>query len=175
MGIEHILTGYDHLLFLVCLVIPFVRLRGLLPVITAFTVAHSITLALAAFSIVTPPARLVEALIAASIVYVGLENVWALRRHAEARAIAHRWLLTFAFGLVHGFGFAAALRELHLPRALLATGLVGFNLGVEAGQLCIVALLLLLLRRLSLGPRVTRALSLAVSALGVVWLVQRVV
>jgi len=118
---------------------------------------------------VVPPARIVEPLIAASILFVGLENLWALRRRDPAAALRHRWMLTFAFGLVHGFGFAAVLRQLQLPRAALATGLVSFNLGVECGQVCIVLIALPLLRARAFAP----VASVCVAVLGGAWLVSR--
>ena len=125
LGIEHILTGYDHLLFLGALLLRGGRLLSLFKIITAFTVAHSITLALAVLGLVAIPERLVECVIAASIVYVALENVFL--RDAPSQ----RWVVSFLFGLVHGFGFASALNPLHLPPRHLALALLGFNLGVE--------------------------------------------
>ena len=142
-------------------------------IVTAFTVAHSVTLALAALDILAPPPRLIEPLIAASIVFVGVENLWALRAHRAGDALRHRWMITFAFGLVHGFGFASVLRELELPRAVLATGLVSFNLGVECGQVCIVLLALPVLRALRSWRPFAPAASACVAALGAFWLVQR--
>src|SRR5439155_12025146 len=112
------------------------RMLSLFKIITAFTVAHSITLALAVLGLVSIPERLVESVIAASIVYVALENVFL--RDAPSQ----RWVVSFLFGLVHGFGFASALGPLQLPARHLARDLVGFNLGVEAGQALVVALLL---------------------------------
>ena len=146
LGIGHIFGGTDHLAFLIGLLLLGGTLLELVKIVTAFTVAHSITLALAALDLVAPPARLIEPLIAATIVFVGAENLWALRHHAAGAVLRHRWVLTFAFGLVHGFGFAAVLRQLQLPRATLAGGLVAFNLGVECGQVCIVAVALPALR-----------------------------
>jgi hypothetical protein len=178
LGIEHIFTGYDHIAFLIGLLLLGGSFKELVQIVTAFTVAHSITLALATLAVVTPTPRLIEPLIAASIVYVAAENLWALRRGTRASALRHRWMLTFAFGLVHGFGFASVLRELHLPRSGLAAALVTFNLGVEVGQVCIVALavpLLAALRRTRwFEPLGVRLCSLAVGCLGVTWLVQRV-
>jgi hypothetical protein len=138
-GIRHILSGIDHLLFLLCLVIPFRRFRQLLVVVTAFTVAHSITLIASAYGMGPdagwfPP--LVETLIATSIVYMALENILApeLRR---------RWLIAFGFGLVHGFGFSFALRDtMQLAGSHLLTSLLSFNLGVEIGQVAVLAVLL---------------------------------
>lgn len=178
LGIEHIFTGYDHIAFLVGLLLLGGSFKELVQIVTAFTVAHSITLALATLAVVNPTPRVVEPLIAASIVYVAAENLWALRRGTRAKALRHRWMLTFAFGLVHGFGFASVLLELHLPRSGLAAALVTFNLGVEVGQVCIVALalpLLALLRRKRWFETVgVRVCSLAVGCLGLTWLVQRI-
>jgi hypothetical protein len=138
LGVEHIFTGYDHIAFLFGLLV-IAGARGLrrggretLTIVTAFTLAHSLTLLAAALGWIRLPSRLVESAIALSILYVALENL----RTAAPR---HRWGLTFAFGLVHGFGFAGVLAELGLPARGLALSLVGFNLGVEAGQLLVVA------------------------------------
>jgi hydrogenase/urease accessory protein HupE len=170
LGIEHILTGYDHLLFLLALLLRGGRLFSLLKIITAFTVAHSITLALAVLGVVTIPGRVIEPAIAASIAWVALEN---LRRDAPAQ----RWLASFVFGLVHGFGFASAIEPLALPPARLAQALLGFNLGVETGQALVVVLLLPLLlwmRGKPWEPRIVRTASLGVAAVGLAWLVARV-
>jgi len=137
-GFFHILGGVDHLLFLLCLVIPLRRMRALILVVTAFTVAHSITLIGSAYDLAPsalwfPP--LVETLIATSIVYMALENI-------TGTALRRRWILTFAFGLVHGFGFSFALREsLQFAGSHLLTSLVAFNLGVEAGQILVLLVL----------------------------------
>ncbi len=137
-GFFHILDGADHLLFLFCLVIPFRRLRPLVAVVTAFTVAHSITLIASAFDLAPtalwfPP--LIETLIAASIVYMAIENITGA--HLE-----RRWLMTFGFGLVHGFGFSFALREsLQFAGSHLLTSLLAFNVGVELGQLLVLLVL----------------------------------
>ena len=131
---------------------------------------HSITLALAVLGVVTIPGRIIEPAIAASIVWVALENL--LRRDAPSQ----RWLVSFVFGLVHGFGFASAVEPLALPPARLALALLGFNLGVEAGQALVVVLLLPLLlwmRGKPWEPRVVRAASLGVAAVGLAWLVAR--
>ena len=138
-GFLHILDGFDHLLFLFCLVIPFRRLGPLVKIVTAFTVAHSVTLIASAYGLAPgglwfPP--LVETLIAASIVYMALENVTG----ANAQ---RRWLLTFGFGLIHGFGFSFALREsLQFAGSHLLTSLLSFNIGVELGQLLVLLLLI---------------------------------
>jgi HupE / UreJ protein len=133
LGVKHIFLGYDHIAFLMALL--FVRrFTDLLKIITSFTVAHTITLALAVLQIVKLPPQLVEVGIAITIMYVAAENLWASQ-------LTHRWMLTFGFGLIHGFGFASVLRELGLPSGGLARSLLSFNLGVEAGQIVIVGLL----------------------------------
>ena len=170
LGVEHILTGYDHLLFLGALLLRGGRLLSLFKIITAFTGAHSITLALAVFGLVAVPGRLVECVIAASIVYVALENVCL--RDAPSQC----WVVSFLFGLVHGFGFASALSPLHLPPRHLALALLGFNLGVEAGQALVVALLLPILvwmRGLRWERRAVQTASGAVALLGFIWFVER--
>jgi len=171
MGVRHIWTGYDHLAFLLGLVLLGGRARSLVGVVSAFTVAHSITLALAALHVVSPRPSIVEPGIALSIAYVGFENLYAPDP-------AKRWRITFPFGLLHGFGFAAALTALDLPRERVAAALFAFNLGVELGQLGVLALVLpvILWAR---GFEVfrtsgVRALSAALSVAGCVWFVLRV-
>ena len=140
LGFGHILDGIDHLLFLLCLVLPFRRLKPLVIIVTSFTVAHSITLIASAMDFAPgalwfPP--LIETLIAASIVYMALENIVGVTN------ITRRWVITFAFGLVHGFGFSFALREtLQFAGSHLLTSLLAFNVGVELGQLLVLAVLI---------------------------------
>ena len=185
-GIWHIWIGFDHILFLVALLLPAVLVRqqrtwsptpslraasvDVLKVVTAFTVAHSITLSLAVLGVVSLPARLVESVIAASVVIAALNN---LRGTIDRK----RWLMAFVFGLVHGFGFASVLADLGLPQGALALALVGFNVGVELGQLAIVAVFLplaFLLRATSFyRVGVLRLGSLAVALLASWWFVQR--
>jgi HupE / UreJ protein len=173
LGVKHIWTGYDHLLFLFGLLIATKRFVASLKVITCFTLAHSITLAVATLSRVEFPGRIVEPLIAASIVYVGIEN---LVRHGDP---ARRGLLTFAFGLIHGFGFASVLRELGIDAMPggVALPLFSFNLGVELGQIAVAAALLPLLWKLKAKPafatRWMPAGSVIVALLGGYWLVER--
>jgi hydrogenase/urease accessory protein HupE len=171
MGIEHILTGYDHLVFLFGLVLLGGRPRAIVLVITAFTVAHSITLALATLGVWAPSPRIVEPAIALSIAYVGAENFFVTT--AE-----RRWRITFPFGLIHGFGFAGALREIGLPKAQVPEALVLFNLGVEMGQLAVLALVLPLiywLRRFEwFRGRGVKGLSAAILLVGLFWFVNRV-
>ncbi len=174
MGFFHILDGTDHLLFLFCLVIPVRRFRRLLPVVTAFTVAHSVTLIASAYDLAPgalwfPP--LIETLIATSIVYMALENIAAVD-------VRRRWLITFAFGLVHGFGFSFALREtLQFAGSHLLTSLLSFNVGVELGQLLVLAVLipgLELLFRFIVAERMgTILVSALVAHTGWHWMVER--
>ena len=158
LGFFHILDGTDHLLFLLCLVIPFRRLRPLIMIVTSFTVAHSITLLASAYDLAPgalwfPP--LIETLIATSIVYMGLENIvmWSPTAFTRGREspleaenarsrLTKRWIIAFGFGLVHGFGFSFALREtLQFAGSHLLTSLVAFNVGVELGQILVISLL----------------------------------
>ena len=163
LGIEHIWTGYDHLLFLLGLLIAADSLRTMLFVVTGFTVAHSITLSLAALGLVHVSPAIVEPAIAATIAFVGIENFW----HPPAR---RRVVVTFCLGLVHGFGFAGMLQELGLPRDALATALLCFNGGVELGQAAVVAVALPILLQLRRFPgweqRAVPALSVLVAARG---------
>jgi hydrogenase/urease accessory protein HupE len=176
LGVQHILGGYDHLLFLLGLLIACRTLRAVLTVVTCFTVAHSVTLALAGLDLVSLPGRIVEPVIAASIVFIGVEN---LRQRARD-APRGRYALTFLFGLAHGFGFASALREIGLgaPGAPIVLPLLGFNLGVELGQIAIATIALPVLWTLRRRPLFARygpgAISIAISVAGLIWLVQRI-
>ena len=175
LGFFHILDGTDHLLFLLCLVIPFRRLRSLIVVVTAFTVAHSITLLASAYnfapdSLWFPP--LIETLIAMSIVYMAFENI------VGASSVQRRWMITFGFGLVHGFGFSFALRDtLQFAGSHLLTSLLSFNVGVELGQLLVLVLLipaLELLFRFVTAERIgTIILSALVAHTGWHWMIER--
>jgi hydrogenase/urease accessory protein HupE len=172
-GIHHILIGPDHLLFLIGLLLLGGSVRRLLLVVTAFTAAHSLTLSLAALNLVTPPARLIEPAIALSIVYVGIDNMM-VKGGRDVRT----WI-AFAFGFIHGFGFANVLREMDLPARALGWSLFSFNVGVEIGQLTVVvivasALMALHARNEVFGRRVAVAGSLVVIAAGTFWFVQRV-
>ena len=169
LGVEHIWTGYDHLLFLLALLLPggtFARLAG---IITAFTIAHSITLALATTGLVQLPPAPVEIAIAASIAFASASVL-------RDKGVDRRWVLTFGFGLVHGFGFAGVLRESGLPPGGVALPLLAFNVGVEAGQLVVVAVAVQLLRMLGAGDfsrRIRRAIAWATLAIGVFWTAAR--
>jgi len=186
-GILHIWQGYDHILFLLALLLPSVLRRGddekwtpvpalrpalmdVLRIVTAFTIAHSITLSLAALGVVTLPSRLVESAIAASVVLAALNNLRPIMRQ-------DRWMAAFLLGLMHGFGFSSTLQDLDLPRSSLVSTLFGFNLGVEIGQIAIVAVFV----PLAFAARKSEAYrklglvagSAVILALATVWLVER--
>jgi hypothetical protein len=188
-GVWHIWTGFDHILFLLSLLLPAVLvhsgIRGrswepapsfraafwdVLKVVTAFTLAHSITLSLAALGVVSLPSRLVESAIAFSVVLAAFNNIWPV-------VYGKRWVIAFCFGLLHGFGFASVLADLGLPQDSLLLALVGFNLGVEAGQLAIVGAFLPVayaLRSTSFYRRLFFAYgSAAIALLAFAWLVER--
>ena len=172
-GIHHILIGPDHLLFLVGLLLLGGSIRRLTMVVTSFTIAHSITLSLAALNIFTPPARIIEPAIALSIVYVGADNLLA-QGGRDVRA----WI-AFAFGFIHGFGFANVLREMELPGRALGWSLFSFNFGVEIGQLLVVvtvasAFAALRARSEWARRRLVYAGSILVIIAGAFWFIQRV-
>lgn len=171
LGVEHIWFGIDHVVFLLGLVLIGGRLRDVVAMATAFTVAHSITLALAVLEFVVPSGALIEPLIALSVAYVGVENL----RGTEPKT---RWRITAAFGLVHGFGFAGALAEVGLPQASVPLALLSFNVGVELGQLAILAVVVPLLARLHakrwFRERAVPLLSGAIVFVGLAWFVERV-
>ncbi len=172
LGVEHILTGYDHLLFLLALLLPGGSIGRLAGIVTAFTAAHSITLALAALEVVTLPAAPVEAAIAASVVLAAISGL----RAKPGAPGDHRALLTFAFGLVHGFGFAGILRSSGLPADAVTLPLLAFNLGVEAGQLGVVLVALPIIHTLSrvpIGRSVIRGAGWLIAAAGIFWLADR--
>ena len=172
LGVEHIVTGYDHLLFLLVLILCGGNLIQLLKIITAFTLAHSITLAAAALNIITLPSVLVEAVIALSIAYVAFENLY------PHFAISRRWTISFVFGLMHGFGFSSVLREIGLPQDNLIWSLLNFNLGVEAGQLAAVVLVLPVLfwlHKTAWEAKVVRVVSAVVMGVGIALFIERIV
>jgi hydrogenase/urease accessory protein HupE len=173
-GVFHIFAGPDHVLFIVGLLLMGGSMRRLLIIVTAFTIAHSMTLSLAALDMVNPPARLIEPAIALSIIYIGIDNLMVGETGRDVRA----WV-AFFFGLVHGFGFAGVLREFGLPRQALGWSLFSFNLGVEIGQVCIVVIVASLLtalrnRNQALGRRIATIGSVGVILAGIYWFIQRV-
>ncbi len=193
-GVWHIWIGYDHILFLLALLLPAVLVRRdgrwqpvgslrsaaleVTKIVTAFTLAHSITLSLAALGVVSLPSRWVESAIAASVVLAALNNLRSAQSGRGWRLLdAHRWVLAFVFGLIHGFGFASVLADLGLPQNALVLALIGFNVGVELGQLAIVAVFLPLafwLRATGFyRVGVLKGGSAVVALLALWWLVQR--
>ncbi|WP_397537110.1 HupE/UreJ family protein [Rummeliibacillus pycnus] len=171
LGMHHILFGYDHLLFLLSLLIARQSFKQIVATITAFTVAHSITLTFSVLGIINVPASIVEPAIALSICYVALENIFR-------KDISHRWVLTFVFGLIHGMGFADILKEMNLPKSSLAIDLASFNIGIEIIQLAIVALLLPVLTwvyRSKYSKQVIIGVSSLAFVLGGIWLIERVI
>ncbi len=185
-GMHHIWIGYDHMLFLISLLLPAVLIRrerawmpvaslrsallGVLAVVTAFTVSHSITLTLAALDVIGLPSRLVESGIALSVLLAALNNIWPV-------VTRRGWVLAFCFGLVHGFGFASVLNDLGLPRGALALALAGFNVGVEIGQLtvvlAVVPMIYLLRQAWFYRPGVLVGGSSAIALVAGVWFVGR--
>src|SRR6516225_3421622 len=176
-GVEHIFLGYDHIAFLIAIILWASRLWPVVKAVTAFTVAHSITLSLAALDVIRIPSAIIEPAIAASIVYVAALNF-------TTRDADKRWRETFLFGLLHGFGFASALEELGLPREKLITALAAFNCGVEIGQVVIVATAFGLLSAFDRwqiskasgpvrSPAFVHAVSFAIVVLGSYWFVSR--
>ena len=172
-GVHHILIGPDHLLFLIGLLLLGGSWRQLLFVVTAFTIAHSVTLSMAVLNILSPPARLVEPVIALSIVYVGLDNLLA-RGGKDVRV----WI-ALLFGFIHGFGFASVLREMGLPTGALGWSLFSFNFGVELGQLMVVLVVAVVLAQIrTRSPRIADQIavvgSVGVIIAGAFWFVERV-
>lgn len=169
LGVEHIVTGYDHLLFLLCLLVPGGTWRSRVAIVTAFTLAHSVTLVLAALHVVSPPPRFVEVAIALSIAYVAIENLM----HDGPRT---RWPVAFGFGLIHGFGFAAMLDVLAMPTGQLVSSVLAFNLGVELGQLVVVVVavpLIAVIARAAWHRRLVQTTSVLVCGLAAWWIVER--
>ncbi len=185
-GVWHIWIGFDHILFLLALLLPAVVVRqenkwlavsafqpafwSVLKIVTAFTLAHSITLTLATLGLISLPSRWVEAIIAASVVVAALNNIYPLFRE-------RRWLMAFVFGLIHGFGFASVLSDLGLPQSTLGLALLGFNLGVELGQLAIVGIFLpsaFSLRHTWFYRRfILLGGSISIALLAMIWLIER--
>lgn len=178
LGVEHILTGFDHLLFVLALLIITAGGWTLIKTVTAFTVAHSITLALATLGVVQVPPAPVEAAIALSIVFVAAEIVRA-RRGMPGLTARAPWMVAFMFGLLHGLGFAGALREVGLPQGRIPLALLFFNLGVEAGQLLFIASVLSVVAvtqrlRVSLPERAKLTPAYAIGTVAMFWVIQRV-
>jgi hypothetical protein len=184
LGFDHVMTGLDHLFFVLGLVLLVHRFLPLIGLITSFTIAHSITLGTAALNIYVLPEGITELLIGVSIVYIGLENLWGLRHGAGTpgsdlgqAALRRRWFSSFAFGLVHGFGFSFLLREVGLPPDQLLPSLALFNIGVELAQIAAVIVPFIILQRLLRGTQaftiVAAVLAVAVTCSGLWWVYDR--
>lgn len=180
LGIEHILTGYDHLLFVLALVLLVKGWRRLLATVTAFTVAHSLTLAAATLGYVHAPQKPIEAVIALSIVFVAAEIIH-LRRGEPALIQRRPWIVAFIFGLLHGLGFAGALSEVGLPENAIPLALLCFNVGVELGQIAFIAAVMVFLtvaRRFEfpklVGQHMTSLTATGIGALGAFWCFERI-
>ncbi|CAG9608499.1 HupE/UreJ family protein [Pseudoneobacillus rhizosphaerae] len=170
LGMLHILTGYDHLLFLLALLLRKQTFKQYAAIITSFTIAHSITISLAVLGIVDLPSRFIEVTIAFSICYVAAENLFR-------KEINYRWGLTFIFGLIHGLGFANILKEMNIPKSQLASSLLSFNIGIEIVQLLLVILFLPLLtfiQRLPYSKTIVQIGSIIIILLGGFWFLERV-
>ncbi|MFS0862647.1 HupE/UreJ family protein [Fredinandcohnia sp. 179-A 10B2 NHS] len=171
LGMHHIITGYDHLLFLLALVIRPQRVRDLVAIITAFTVGHSLTIALGTFDIVTLPSRFVEIVIALSICYVAIENIFR-------KEIKYRWLVTVLFGLIHGLGFSGLLKESLGSKTQIAVELFAFNIGIEVIQLLlafiVIPLMIFAYKKLD-SKKVVIPVSLIVTVMGGFWFLQRLI
>lgn len=177
LGVEHLLSGFDHILFIVGLVILVRTPLNLIKIVTSFTVAHSLTLGLATYGLVSLPQSVVEAVIALSILFLAVELV---RKEDVPVSLLRRypWAITFVFGLLHGFGFAGALTETGLPQGAAALALFLFNLGVEAGQLIIVALVLASIAALRVLPfplpaKANLVPAYSIGGLGSFWFIDR--
>ncbi|MEM9214557.1 MAG: HupE/UreJ family protein [Cyanobacteria bacterium P01_F01_bin.150] len=169
LGMGHILTGYDHILFLISLLVVGGGLRELWKVVTAFTLAHSVTLSLAALNLVSLPSVWIERAIALSLIYVAAENIFR-------QSITHRWQLTFVCGLIHGLGFAGILQDLNLSTVNLPLVITGFNLGIEIGQLVIISVTFIVLqwlRNQSWSMKIRYLVSWSTGAMGCLFLIQR--
>jgi hypothetical protein len=183
-GTQHIFTGFDHILFVIGLILAGGKLRQLFKIITAFTIAHSITLTLAVLNIFAPSAKVVEPLIALSIVCIGVDNIFNFKQEnadgtVEGQVKDWRPMFAFGFGLIHGFGFASVLQEFGLPRTQLIPSLISFNGGVEIGQAIIVIFitpLLVLIAKKSaiLRKKVTIIGSVIIGFAGLFWFLQRI-
>jgi hydrogenase/urease accessory protein HupE len=170
LGIEHLLTGYDHILFLLTVVVGITFIESL-KAVTSFTLAHSLTMALAFLGAISLPSSIVEPLIAVTVIYVAFENI--LRTN-----IRRRWIWTFFFGLIHGLGFVGALKLITVSKSELVLSLVSFNVGIELAQLLVVAIAVVVLRYArpySWSANFNRGFSVCVGLLGFVWLGQRMI
>ena len=177
MGMLHIFTGYDHILFLFSIVLLSRSVRKLLAVVTAFTIAHSITLIVGSFHILEISAHIVEPAIALTIAYVAYRNITEIRKGTDTGATSERWMLAFGFGLIHGLGFASALAETQIPQIFFIPSLISFNIGIELAQLCILAVvlpLLLLADKWRYRTKLLLVLASSILVLALAWFAVRI-
>jgi hydrogenase/urease accessory protein HupE len=176
LGVEHILLGFDHVLFVLALLLSFVSLRNTLKSVTAFTLAHSVTLILAGTGIVVLTPRIVEPIIALSIAFVAIGTVF-LRRYALFRSVETKAGMIFLFGLFHGLGFAGLLQDFSIPEGRFLSSLLFFNVGIEIGQLLIIIVLLpiiYLFRSKAWYPLAIKIIAVMISAVALIWFIERV-
>ncbi|OHB18577.1 MAG: hypothetical protein A2666_01220 [Parcubacteria group bacterium RIFCSPHIGHO2_01_FULL_47_10b] len=187
LGIEHILTGYDHILFLLATILVMRRWKDILWMVTSFTIAHSMTLIAAALGVITLTSRVVEPFIAASIAFMAIRNVYLLRHNsidssAEKqleKRLEKRWMITFGSGLIHGLGFAGSLAAIEIPKQFFFPALITFNIGIEIGQMMILFvvlpwLFLMLVAKFKWRPQALRISSFLIAVVALVWIVERV-
>lgn len=180
LGVEHIWMGYDHLLFVLCLVWLITGFKKLIKTITAFTVAHSITLAASVLGLVTLPSAPVEAIIALSIVFLAVEIIKHSKHKEEVFTSKYPWVVALVFGLLHGFGFAGALSDVGLPNNAIPISLLGFNLGVEIGQVLFIIVIIALIKLTNklikdIPALIPQMAVYAIGGLASFWLIERVV
>lgn len=179
LGVEHILTGYDHILFVIAVILVIPRLKDIAILVTSFTVAHSLTLIMAALGLIVITARIVEPLIALSIAYMAIRNISPgdLSASPNKRAFRERWAATFGFGLIHGLGFAGALAATEIPKPHFFAALLSFNGGVEIGQFLVILAIVPLLRiarKRGVMPKVVLVASGTIAVLALGWFLERV-
>lgn len=176
LGMVHIWSGYDHVFFILVIILLLRSLKKILILISAFTIAHSVTLILAGLRIITLSQRVVDPLIALSIVYMAVRNILLLKKGEEDAHLSERWASTFGFGLIHGLGFAGALLQLQIPSMFFVPALVVFNIGIELGQICILIIfipMILQMDELRHRRKVIAGIAAAIAVLALLWFFQR--
>lgn len=178
LGVEHILFGFDHILFLLATILIIRSFKNIALLVTSFTLAHSLTLILAGLGLITLTSRIVEPVIALSIVAMALRNIWILKYKGESFQLKERWLIVFGFGLIHGLGFAGALAKIGIPQQHFIPALVTFNVGVETGQFMILAVVLpylVLMRQWRWRLYALYGISVVIAAIALFWFVERII
>ncbi len=178
LGVPHVLFGFDHVLFILAVHLIVRKYKDILIVVTSFTIAHSLTLILAALGFITVTSRIVEPFIAFTIAYTAVRNVVIMRQgRTEEQVLKERWISAFGFGLVHGLGFAGALAEIDIPKAYFIPALLAFNVGVEVGQLIVIVLFisfLWIVKKRGFLTETVYGLSGAITVISAIWMVQRI-